>query len=105
MLHSFDGNRDVLLGAALAMASSVCYAVYRRGSQVSRVGSMRFSAAAMIAATIACLLQFFVLRPIGALNALVQVLGYGHDGGGKHGGAVFLTAEALRRVGAIPSPS
>ena len=103
LLHSFDGNRDVLLGAALAMASSLCYAVYLvAGSQViARVGSMRFSAYAMIAATVACLLQFFVLRPVGALNAPVQVLGYAATMAVVSTVVpVFLTAEALRRVGA-----
>jgi len=103
LLHSFDGNRDVLLGAGLAMASSLCYAVYLvAGSQViARVGSMRFSAYAMIAATVACLLQFFVLRPVGALNAPVQVLGYAATMAVVSTVVpVFLTAEALRRVGA-----
>lgn len=103
LLHSFDGNRDVLLGAALAMASSLCYAVYLvAGSQViARVGSMRFSAYAMVAATVACLLQFFVLRPLSALEVPVQVLGYAATMAVISTVVpVFLTAEALRRVGA-----
>ena len=103
LLHSFDGNREVLFGAALAMASSLCYAVYLvAGSQViARVGSMRFSAYAMIAATVACLLQFFLLRPVEALNAPVPVLGYAATMAVVSTVIpVFLTAEALRRVGA-----
>jgi drug/metabolite transporter (DMT)-like permease len=103
LLHSFDGNRDVLLGAGLAMASSLCYAVYLvAGSQViARVGSMRFSAYAMVAATVACLLQFVVLRPFGALDVPVQVLGYAATMAVVSTVIpVFLTAEALRRVGA-----
>jgi drug/metabolite transporter (DMT)-like permease len=103
LLHSFNGNRDVLYGAALAMASSVCYAVYLvAGSQViARVGSMRFSAYAMVAATVACLLQFVVLRPFSALDVPVQVLGYAATMAIVSTVIpVFLTAEALRRVGA-----
>jgi len=103
LLHSFDGNRDVLLGAGLAMASSVCYAVYLvAGSQViARVGSMRFSAYAMVAATVACLVQFVVLRPFSALQVPVQVLGYAATMAVISTVVpVFLTAEALRRVGA-----
>jgi drug/metabolite transporter (DMT)-like permease len=103
LLHTFDGNRDVLFGAALAMASSVCYAIYLvAGSQViARVGSMRFSAYAMVAATVACLLQFVVLRPFSALDVPVQVLGYAATMAVVSTVVpVFLTAEALRRVGA-----
>ncbi len=103
LLHSFDGNRDVLFGAALAMASSVCYAIYLvAGSQViARVGSMRFSAYAMVAATVACLLQFVLLRPFSALHVPVQVLGYAATMAIISTVIpVFLTAEALRRVGA-----
>jgi drug/metabolite transporter (DMT)-like permease len=103
LLHSLGDNRDVWLGAALAMASSVCYAVYLvAGSQViARVGSMRFSAYAMVAATVACLLQFVVLRPFGALQVPIQVFGYAAAMAMVSTVVpVFLTAEALRRVGA-----
>ena len=97
------GGHDVLLGAALAMGSSVCYATYlvAGGQVIARVGSMRFSAYAMVAATVACVLQFLVMRPFAALQLPLPVFGY----------AmlmavfctvipVFLTSEALRRVGA-----
>ena len=90
LLHSFDGNRDVLLGAALAMASSLCYAVYLvAGSQViARVGSMRFSAYAMIAATDR--VSAPVLRAAAGRRAECAGAGArlrGHDGGGQHRGA------------------
>ena len=97
-----SGER-VGLGVALAMASSVCYAIYLvAGSQViARVGSVRFTAYAMIAATVACLAQFALLRPLGALDVPAPVYGY------AAAMAVvstvvptFLTSEALRRVGA-----
>ena len=103
LLHSLGDNEAVWFGALLAMASSVCYAVYLVASSqvIVRVGSMRFSAYAMVAATVACLLQFALLRPIDALAVPMPVYGY------AAGMAVvstvvpvFLTAEALRRVGA-----
>jgi drug/metabolite transporter (DMT)-like permease len=101
--HSLGDNRAVWVGAGLAMASSVCYAVYLvAGSQViARVGSMRFSAYAMVAATIACLLQFALLRPLTALDVPAPVFGYAAAMAIISTVVpVFLTAEALRRVGA-----
>jgi drug/metabolite transporter (DMT)-like permease len=105
LLHSLGDNRAVWLGAALAMGSSVCYAVYLvAGSQViARVGSMRFSAYAMIAATFACLLQFALLRPPSAFIVPAPVYGYAAAMAVISTVIpVFLTAEALRRIGANP---
>lgn len=91
------------LGAALAFASALCYAVYLvAGSEViARVGSMRFTAYAMSAASAACIVQFFLLRPLEALELPAPVYLY------AIGMAtistvipVFMTSEALRRVGA-----
>lgn len=103
LLHTIAASRNVWLGVALAMASSVCYAVYLvAGAQViARVGSLRFSAYAMVAATVACLLQFLVLRPFDALAVPAQVFGYAAVMAVVSTVVpVFLTAEALRRVGA-----
>jgi len=103
LLHRVSASRNVWYGVALAMGSSVCYAVYLvAGAQViARVGSLRFSAYAMVAATIACLLQFVVLRPFDALVVPVQVFGYAAVMAVVSTVVpVFLTAEALRRVGA-----
>jgi drug/metabolite transporter (DMT)-like permease len=103
LFHSLGNSREVWLGASLALASSVCYAVYLvAGAQViARVGSMRFSAYAMVAATVACLLQFVVLRPLGALDVPLPVFGYAAAMAVVSTVVpVFLTAEALRRVGA-----
>jgi drug/metabolite transporter (DMT)-like permease len=96
-------NRDFWLGAALVFASSTCYAVYLvAGSEViARVGSMRFTAYAMSAASAACILQFLLLRPFSALDLPAPVYLY------AIGMAtvstvipVFMTSEALRRIGA-----
>ena len=103
LLHTIAASRNVWFGVALAMGSSVCYAVYLvAGAQViARVGSLRFSAYAMVAATVACLLQFVVLRPFDALEVPVQVFGYAAVMAVVSTVVpVFLTAEALRRVGA-----
>jgi drug/metabolite transporter (DMT)-like permease len=103
LLQSVEGGSKVWFGAALALASSVCYAVYLvAGAQViARVGSVRFSAYAMVAATVACLLQFVVLRPFDALVVPLPVVGYAAVMAVVSTVIpVFLTAEALRRVGA-----
>ena len=107
LLQSVRGSRgsgdDVLLGAALAIGSSVCYATYlvAGGQVIARVGSMRFSAYAMVAAAIACVLQFLVLRPLSALQLPLPVFGYAFVMAVFCTVIpVFLTSEALRRVGA-----
>ena len=105
LLHSLDSSHDVVVGAALAMGSAICYAVYLvAGSQVvTRVGSLRFSAYAMVAATVACLLQFAVLRPLAALAVPAPVFGYAAAMAVVSTVIpVFVTAEALKRVGANP---
>lgn len=102
--HSLEAEqKNFWLGAVLAFASAVCYAVYLvAGSEViARVGSMRFTAYAMSAASTACILQFFLLRPLAALELPAPVYLY------AIGMAtvstvipVFMTSEALRRIGA-----
>jgi drug/metabolite transporter (DMT)-like permease len=90
-------------GVALVFGSAVCYAVYLvAGSQViTRVGSMRFTAYAMTAASVCSIVQFLALRPMSALQLPVEVYGLSAVM------AVFctvlpvlMTSEALRRVGA-----
>ena len=102
--QSLEGEQtNFWLGAVLAFASSTCYALYLvAGAEViARVGSVRFSAYAMSAASVACILQFVLLRPLSALDLPAPVYGY----------AIamallstvvpaFRTSEALRRVGA-----
>lgn len=96
-------QRDLFLGAALVLASATCYAVYLvAGTEViARVGSVRFTAYAMIVASIACVAQFFLLRPLSALDVPTAVYGL------SFAMAVvstvipgFMVSEALRRIGA-----
>lgn len=102
--HAVGGTQiNLLLGATLVFISATCYATYLvAGSAViTRVGSVRFTAYAMIVASAACVIQFFVLRPVAALDLPLPVYGY------AVAMAVFSTvipgfliAEALRRIGA-----
>jgi len=91
------------LGASLIMLSAVTFSVYLVGSGevVSRVGSVRFTAYATVAASVLCILQFLALRPLSALvlplrvyelalaMALISTVM-----------PLFMMAEALRRIGA-----
>jgi drug/metabolite transporter (DMT)-like permease len=93
------------LGVALIFGCALSYAVYLVGSGrlIPRVGSLRFTALAMIVSTAAMLLHFWVVgghfgghpQPVyvaGVLLALVcTVL------------PVFLLAEGIRRIGAGPA--
>jgi drug/metabolite transporter (DMT)-like permease len=96
-------HRNFWLGAALAFGSSICYALYLvAGAEViTRVGSVRFTAYAMTAASFACILQFFALRPLSALDLPAPVYGYAIAMAVVSTAVpVFMTSEALRRVGA-----
>lgn len=90
-------------GALLVFGSAVCYAVYLVAASkvIERVGSLRFTAYALTSASVCSIVQFLVLRPLSALDLPAPVYGLS---------AVmavvctvlpvFMTAEALRRVGA-----
>jgi drug/metabolite transporter (DMT)-like permease len=104
LAHSVAGQHENLpLGAVLVFAGAASYAVYLvAGSQViHRVGSIRFTAYALIVASACCIAQFLVLRPLAALALPWQVYGY------AIAMAIFatvlptfMTAEALKRIGA-----
>jgi drug/metabolite transporter (DMT)-like permease len=97
------GDRLFMFGVLLCLANAFSYAVYlvAGGELTRRIGSMRFTAYTMIAATVPAVLQFAVIEPVQALDLPAQVWGY----------VllmvvfativpVFLAAEALKRVGA-----
>jgi len=100
---AFGTNVDLPRGAALVFTGAVLYAVYLVGGSrlVWRAGSVRFTCYAMIAASFCCILQFLLLRPLSALDlpvavfiiaAVIAVVSTVVP--------VFLTTEALRRIGA-----
>ena len=97
------GQKDLWLGTALAFASALCYAVYlvAGGEVIARVGSVRFTAYAMSAASVACIVQWIVLRPVSALDLPAPVYLYAIAMAVLSTAIpVFMTSEALRRVGA-----
>jgi drug/metabolite transporter (DMT)-like permease len=67
---------DIPLGAALVFGSAVSYAVYLAysGEEVRRLGALRLTGLSTTVACIICIAQFFVLRPISAMNVPAEVL-------------------------------
>jgi hypothetical protein len=61
-LHT--GGSNVILGSALVLGSALSYSIYliSSGELVRRVGAVRLVAYAMCVSSVACLIQFFVLR-------------------------------------------
>ncbi len=66
---------DIALGAFLVFSSTLSYSIYLVGAghAIARIGATRFTAYAMIVASTASLLQFFVTHPISALDLPVQI--------------------------------
>lgn len=66
---------SVVLGASLVFASTLSYSIYLVGAghAIKRIGAMRFTAYAMVVASIASLLQFVVMRPLSALDLPLRV--------------------------------
>lgn len=67
----------IVLGAPLVFASTLSYAVYLVGAghAIARIGAARFTAYAMIVATLASLLQFAFTHPLDALAVPLRVYG------------------------------
>jgi drug/metabolite transporter (DMT)-like permease len=97
------GGADVGLGGAFVLASAISYAVYLllSGEMVQRVGALRLVAYAMCVSSVACIVQFFLLRPpamlvqpmpvywLSVINAVFCTVV-----------PVFLTMIAVERIGA-----
>lgn len=65
-VHDLAGGAgSTVLGALLVLGSAISYAVYLlfTGEMVQRIGSLRLVAYAMCVSSVACIAQFFVLRP------------------------------------------
>jgi drug/metabolite transporter (DMT)-like permease len=98
-----EQHTGIALGTAVIFCGALAYSVYLvAGSRVvQRIGSMRFTATAMSAATAVCIGHFLATRPLAALalpaeaHVLVLVLATFCTVL-----PVFATAEALRRIGA-----
>jgi len=72
------GGPDVGFGSALVLASAISYSLYLlfSGELVRRVGSMRLVAYAMCVSSVACIAQFFLLRPVAELIQPAPVYWY-----------------------------
>jgi drug/metabolite transporter (DMT)-like permease len=71
------GGGNVLLGGAFVLCSAISYATYLllSGELVKQVGALRLVAYAMCVSSAACILQFFLLRPVGMLVQPMEVYG------------------------------
>lgn len=71
------GGENVALGSAFVLASAISYALYLllSGELVRRVGAIRLVAYAMCVSSIACIGQFFLLRPVAMLVQPGEVYG------------------------------
>jgi drug/metabolite transporter (DMT)-like permease len=97
------GGALFLFGAMLMFGGALLYAVYlvAGGQLVRRVGSMRFTAYSMVVSAVPAIVQFFLLEPMSALNLPAAVWGYMIVLATLSTVvAVFLAAEALKRIGA-----
>lgn len=75
-LHDVGVNEGgVMLGASLVFASTLSYSIYLVGAghAIARIGAMRFTAYASLVASVACVLQFLLTRPISALELSLEV--------------------------------
>ncbi|TAJ79788.1 MAG: DMT family transporter [Gallionellaceae bacterium] len=75
-LHDVGAKEGgVVLGSALVFASTLSYSIYLVGAghAIARIGALRFTAYAMVVASIACVLQFVVTRPLASLELPLRV--------------------------------
>ena len=75
--HEADfAGPDAALGALLVFLSAISYAIYLvySGEMVKRLGSMRLVGLATSVACGLCLLQFVLLRPLGAAQVAPEVI-------------------------------
>lgn len=71
------GGSNIALGSGLVLASAITYALYLllSGELVRKVGTLRLVAYAMCVSSVACIAQFFLLRPAAMLVQPAEVYG------------------------------
>lgn len=104
-LHDLHGgSADVALGSTLVLGSAMAYAAYLllSGEMVQRLGSLRLVSYAMCVSSVACIGQFFVLRPAHLLfQQPLPVYGWSLVNGlFCTVMPVLMTMMAVRRIGA-----
>jgi len=75
-LHDVGAKEgSIVLGASLVFASTLSYSIYLVGAghAIARIGTLRFTAYAMVVASAASLLQFGLMRPLNALDLPFRV--------------------------------
>jgi drug/metabolite transporter (DMT)-like permease len=98
-----EGKGDAITGSLLVLGSAICYAVYLLGSGelVRRIGSLRLVSYAMCVSSVACIAQFFLLRPAALLVQPLEVYGLSLVNGVFCTiMPVFMTMIAVQRIGA-----
>ena len=93
----------LIAGTGLVFLSAICYAVYMVvGTGLTRrIGSMRFTAYMMLVATFFVMAQFFIMRPLSALDLPMKIYAYSVCLAVFSTAApVWMMAEALKRIGA-----
>lgn len=70
-------GEGIVLGATLVFLSTLSYSLYLVGAghAIQRIGTLRFTAYAMIVASAACVLQFALTHPFSALDLPQRVYG------------------------------
>jgi drug/metabolite transporter (DMT)-like permease len=103
-VHDLAGGAgSTVAGALLVLGSATTYAVYLLGSgeMVRRIGSLRLVAYAMCVSSVACIAQFFVLRPASLLVQPMPVYWLSLVNGIFCTiFPVFMTMVAVQRIGA-----
>lgn len=97
------GAGSIVTGSLLVLGSALAYAAYLLGTgeMVRRIGSLRLVAYAMCVSSVACIAQFFILRPASMLVQPLQVYGLSLVNGIFCTiFPVFMTMAAVQRIGA-----
>jgi len=97
------GSGSTVLGSLLVLGSAISYAVYLLGTgeMVRRIGSLRLVAYAMCVSSVACIGQFFLLRPASMLVQPAEVYWLSLVNGVFCTiFPVFMTMAAVQRIGA-----
>jgi drug/metabolite transporter (DMT)-like permease len=103
-VHDLGGGAgDAVTGSLFVLGSAVAYSIYLLGSGelVRRIGSLRLVSYAMTVSSVACIGQFFVLRPVALLVQPAPVYGLSLVNGVFCTIVpVFMTMTAVQRIGA-----
>lgn len=103
-IHDLHGGAgSIVTGSLFVLGSALSYAVYLLGTgeMVRRIGSLRLVAYAMCVSSVACIAQFFILRPASLLIQPLPVYGLSLVNGIFCTiFPVFMTMAAVQRIGA-----